>query len=694
MDVSLSFGQPSQIPLNVLQKKTKRELTALMGYSDACPVSAALMLFLKQYQITKSSDVTTVTRDTIDKALSYHGAGLNFYWTNAETVVHAKGGSLKHLPKTVELEMPNVKPQVFSTESGYPVENPRPFFAGLLAFIGSTCCIRDGKIRYVFQQGAFQEVFPETKAAFDTKGMKFLAATLEAIFKKDHTYQKYALEATSVGGARFWHYLAEILNTCEPGDYIALHNVLCTRVLFLADIIPNDPSKVAAKGAFTVGARKSRMIEGVNVRIITNKTVAQWPRNENLPSEWHKPVKIAEQKYGHRPFLLVGSIPNDHAWFVPKKTSGFGELEAIAAYTKRRDIGSGGSNGPGVVLQCNGFSSLASYTSNRCVMLMTMARNAQLCGRAKIDVVCTRSEMAYLERGLPLIMGEYVHQVVRYVLSSKDYNQVSMDLRPLCLIVPREDGHLIAWHDVDVDSIARGQDVGTTFGLQWEKISTLYPGDSTVMLPILSRKAFDTDSPRNVFVFRSPADFQGIYTTLGEFSRFGEGQSTQPLVKVTRYSEWLQMVVAANSSYVTWFLSPRPMYSPSSNLIRSVAKGIAMNFRDGEWEPVLYVPPVPTLKAVKQKYHNKKSYPDAPVSDDVSIGDLLGELASGQLSPVPTQTPPSEMGYPPNRLEGLIAAAESLEPLGSAGGATIEDDPFVDDDKPGDGNDFAEAVMV
>jgi len=469
MDVSLSFGQPSQIPLNVLQKKTKRELTALMGYSDASPLSAALMLFLKPYNIHRSTDMTTVTRDTIDKALTYHGAGLNFYWTNAETVVHAKGGSLKHLPNSVILEMPNLKPQVFSTESGYPVENPRPFLAGILAFIGSTCCIRDGKIKYVFQQGAFLDVFPENKASFDPKGMKFLAAVVEAVFKKDHTYQKYAAEATSLGGARFWHYLAEILNTCDPADYIALHNVLCTRVLLLADIQPNDPSKVAAKGAFTIGARKTRVIEGEEVRIITNKTVAQWPHGDRLPVEWHKPVKLAEQKYGHRPFLLIGSIPDEHAWFVSKKETGFGELEAIAAYTKRRDIGSGGSNGPGVVLQCNGFSSLASYTSNRCVMLMTLARNAQTCGRTKIDIVCSRSEMAYLERGLPLIMGENVHAVVRYILEKKDYNQISVDLRPICLVVPREDAHVVAWHDVDVDSIARGQDVGTTFGLQWEK---------------------------------------------------------------------------------------------------------------------------------------------------------------------------------------------------------------------------------
>jgi len=702
MDVSLSFGQPSQIPLNVLQKKTKRELVALIGYCDACPLNADLMAFLSPYGIKTSSDMTTVTRDTIDKALSFHAAGLNFYWSNAETVVHAKGGSLTHKPSSVVLEMPNLKPQTFSTESGYPVENPRPYLAGILAFISSTCCIRDGKLKYVYQQGAFAEIFPDNKAAFDVKGMKFLAATVESVFKKDHTYQKWAAEATSIGGARFWHYLAEILNMCDHLDYIAIHNVMCTRVLYMIDIIANPPAKAATKGAFTLGARMTRNKDGVEERIITNKTVAQWPAESKLPAEWHKAVRLATKIYGHPPFLLVGSIPDGHAWFVPKKDSGYGEIEAISAYTKRRDIGSGGSNGPGVILQCNGFSSVASYTSNRCVMLMVMARNAMLAGRELIDVVCTRSEMAYLERGLPLILGEKFHNFIRYVLEKKDFNQVGIELRALCSIVPRENAHVVAWHDVDVDSVVRGQDVHTTFDTQWKRISTLYPRDSTVMLPILSRSAFSSESGRNVFIFRSPADFQAIYSTLGEFSLFTEDLKPQPLKRVTSYSAWLQMVVGANSKYVTWFLCPKPMYSPMSNLIRSVAKGVAMNFRDGEAEPVMYVPPVPTVKLPKRKHHEKKPYHEDDESKENVIEDLMGSLLGGPVDPTPTSTPPSEMGYPPNRLEGLIQTTNDLQ-LMAAGGEPEkgendqeETDQYGEDNPtpPSDGNGFEEASLV
>jgi len=178
-------------------------------------------------------------------------------------------------------------------------------------------------------------------------------------------------------------------------------------------------------------------------------------------------------------------------------------------------------------------------------------------------------------------------------------------------------------------------------------------------------------------------------------SRFNEELTALPMTKVARYGEWLQMVVSANAKYVTWFLSPRPMFSPSSNLIRSVAKGVAMNFRDGEWDPVLYVPPVIVPKLPKKKHHSKKS---ASVNDDTheapSIGDLLEGLASGHISPLPTPTPPPEMGFPLDRIEGLMSIAEGLQPVDDIDEPPPEDDEYADDRKEDDGNDFAEAKMV
>jgi len=248
-------------------------------------------------------------------------------------------------------------------------------------------------------------------------------------------------------------------------------------------------------------------------------------------------------------------------------------------------------------LECDGFSSGASTTANRCVLLLTMVLNVihhdkDTKSTTLIDIRASVNDVAYLERSLPLVCPRH-NKRVKYLVDRYVFENMSVQLKEMCVLYPRADAHLIAWHDVDVASIPKNGSVTVVMNDQWQQMISCFPAKQfSLMIPILSRRAFTKTPGTSIFKFRNPADFQGIISTYSEFFLMGELDAPVPVVKyldkVSRFSEWLQMVVQANSAYTTWFLAPRAIHSPLSNLIRGIAKGAPMVYREGSWEPVLY----------------------------------------------------------------------------------------------------------
>jgi len=615
MRSALSFADEEQIPWNVLTRLTKTQLVKIQTWSDVTGIKdLKLKEQLATFGINSYRDITPTTLIAIQRAVAFHETGLSFVFGNAESVIHSKGGSLTFGPETLEVQMPNQKPIQYDTSSGYPVEEPRPYMSGILAILSSNFQLNSGELKFTFDPKVIQKVFPATVAAFDPVNFTYVHATFLEVLREDSGFNRYVSEARSLSGLQFWDYTAAVLKSCSHASYIALHDTVCKRLLSLVEVKRNPQYGQQGEGAFRLGSRISRVTEDQKSDyVIKDTTVKQWPPSKMLPRDWADAVDDVEAQMGHRPFLLVGSIPTTHTWVVPADGKlDFTPKDAYVAYSTRRALHSSGSNGAAAVLASNGFSSIASNTSNRCVLLMTLAVNAIEQGCGKVDVRCDQNDLAYLEAGFPLVLPKH-HTKVRYLLDYSHHAKVEVKLREFLISKPRDDAHYVAWIDTDVDSVPRGGDVATTLQHQWQSSVSSIPADCTVMLCVTSPDAFKdakADAPQGpaatdvvefnhyyryhyVYQWRGPADFQGIYSSLPKMNRYTDVEQNQfvPLPIVPNWKQWLADVVSANARYATWFLAPRGFYSAASNLIRGIAKGTPMRFNDGLWEARVYAEP-------------------------------------------------------------------------------------------------------
>jgi len=636
---SAAFIQKSQIPQSVLDAKTRKELGALLAWSAAVSLPPPLVEFVNQYKIKQPRDITAVTLMAIQQAYDRRKEGNAYYFRNSETVIHPLGGGHVYSDKGVTVNIPNQKPVTYVSESGYPIKDPRPYSGGVIALVCSTLYISNGRLEFVFGKKEWLKVFPVTHAAFDPKGLPYVMHVMDNILQYNEDFKKMRAEGTGLKGPQLWEFLGNVINTCKPTDYIDLHDTIVKYFLQAIEFTTRRRRRRDQKAILLGDFIKRTGADGVEKRIIDDKTVATWP--DALPTVWAEAVAKFEKAFGHRPFLLVGSIPLHHKW-VSSEGPSYNESEAYEAYTTRRSIGSGGSNGPGVALECDGFSSGASTTSNRCVLLLQMVMNVLHHDKDKefitpIDIRATINDVAYLERSLPLVLRDH-HKHVKYLVDRYVMEKLSPQLKEVCVMNMRPDAHLIAWHDVDVDSVPKNGLVKTTLDTQWKLIISCFPAKSfTLMLPIISKSAFRLGA--NIFMFRKPADFQGIISSYPEFiltSDFSEEKAvTKNLDRIASWNAWLDLVAQANSEYTTFFLSPQCFYSPISNFIKSIAKGNPMKYTDGNWAPVMYNdinwrPPLETVQKKKGslKPESSESGSDTEGEDGGADGTDDGDYSS------------------------------------------------------------------
>jgi len=403
---SAAFIQKSQIPQSVLDAKTRKELGALLAWSAAVSLPPPLVEFVNQYKIKQPRDITAVTLMAIQQAYDRRKEGNAYYFRNSETVIHPLGGGHVYSDKGVTVNIPNQKPVTYVSESGYPIKDPRPYSGGVIALVCSTLYISNGRLEFVFGKKEWLKVFPVTHAAFDPKGLPYVMHVMDNILQYNEDFKKMRAEGTGLKGPQLWEFLGNVINTCKPTDYIDLHDTIVKYFLQAIEFTTRRRRRRDQKAILLGDFIKRTGADGVEKRIIDDKTVATWP--DALPTVWAEAVAKFEKAFGHRPFLLVGSIPLHHKW-VSSEGPSYNESEAYEAYTTRRSIGSGGSNGPGVALECDGFSSGASTTSNRCVLLLQMVMNVLHHDKDKefitpIDIRATINDVAYLERSLPLVL--------------------------------------------------------------------------------------------------------------------------------------------------------------------------------------------------------------------------------------------------------------------------------------------------
>jgi hypothetical protein len=650
MNASLTHADGSQIPFESLIQLTKQQLGKLRVWSGASSITdAAVLKFLADFNITTPRDLSVVTRNMVSRAIKYHEDGNKFVWGNAESIIHSKGGSLTYKKDSVTVELPNEVPIQYVTTSGYPVVNPRPYLSGVLAICASNFQINKGVLSFAFDFKAMAKVFPRTLAAFDPLGFEFVHSVLLSILEPDQGYKTCVAQGRGMSGLAFWDYVASVLQSCPFVDYIALHDTICKRLLFTVEVRTNPNRRPDGSSAYLLGARIKRADnEGVQQNIITEQTVRFWPRTGSTP-EWTEALREAERKFGHRPFVLCGSIPQGHAWLkLVGDVASFTEKDVYAAYATRRALHASGTNGAMAVIQSNGFSSIASKVSNRCVLLITLLMNA-LESCKYVDVRCEMADLAYLEAGIPLVIEKH-HDRVRYLMDYSMAVKVPVTLRPFVITNPRPEAHYIAWLDADIDSVPKGTEVSVHFDLQYRTRMEHVPENSTVMVPITSSLPF-AKSPdpakakytRQVSLWRGPGDFQAIVSSLPLIKRYTtkEGLDSQDRImpQVGSWNEFLRIVVSVNASYATWFLAPQSFYTCASNLIRTIAKSTSLRLNDGLWTAVAY-------------------------EEREWVADFLPDvIASSNIQPIVPQ-PFKPIGSPPPPLPPFQGVPQPFKPAG------------------------------
>jgi len=115
-----------------------------------------------------------------------------------------------------------------------------------------------------------------------------------------------------------------------------------------------------------------------------------------------------------------------------------------------------------------------------------------------------------------------------------------------------------------------------------------------VLIPVISENAFGTfarkDSTRvalNVFAVKEPYDYVGICSTETEVSEaVSDDGETNRIVKIERvkdFKDWNGRVTKGNAMLNTWFLNPRVLFNPVSNMIRPPKRGYVVSLdTDGE----------------------------------------------------------------------------------------------------------------
>lgn len=704
MQASLQHADRTQIPFESLIQLSKQQLSRLRVWSAFTSLNdQRITNFLVPYNIARSADLSTVTRNTITRAIKFHEDGNKFVFGNAESIVHSKGGAIVFSEGSVSVEMPNEPPIVYSTASGYPVAKPRPWLSGVLAICGSNFQINKGVLSYTFDAKVMGRVFPKTLSAIDPLNFDYVHSVLLAIMAPDAGYRRCVQEGRGMSGLEFWDYCASVLQTCPMVDYIALHDTICKRLLFLVEVKPNQHRAHDGSNAYVLGSRYKRAdAKGIQTNIISQDTVKHWPVVTESP-EWTEAVATVTRQFGHRPFALVGSIDQGHAWLKISEEVPLTEKDTYIAYATRRSLHASGTNGSAAILQSDGFSSIASKVSNRCVLLITLTMNALRMVQS-VDLRCELADLAYLEAGLPLCVPKH-HEKVRYLMDYSVATKVPVTLRTFVITNPRPEAHYVAWLDGDVESVPRGTEVSTHFELQYKMRMEHVPEESTVMVAVTSPSAF---KKKFVHLWRGPADYHAIVSTLPKLYKWDPNsdavKTMMPLV--FGWDEFLAHVVKANARYSTWFLAPRGFYSPASNMIKGIAKATSLRFNDGLWTPVLYeekdfagafIPDIIETSNTTKPTVLSGGPPPPPPPPFKALGGRgrggpRGKLLSGKVY----QEKPKD----PLPVTPLVwdtgKAAEQPQPNGSSGpygGASEVDDNDGAEIGGDDDNEFADAVL-
>jgi len=576
MEDYINIKKGSRFTADNLRTLSTKALTSLATASPSVEIHADARAFLALHKIT-SADLSTADRTLILRIANEKATGTLYEPGNFEEKAWPAGASVRYTPQGVIISKPAENDVVFKA-APIPVQEVRPGLVNLIVLLTSLFRIKSGKIVRVIQNKDLIARFDGPNSAIDPFGVEVISGVLAGIAKKSLLMQQHVEHGDSLEGYRFANFVKLLLMNASLVDYLALQTVVSLDFVKSYEPDPKKPKEYKY--------RECVNSKGAIARIIPEKSVVSLAVGPSTPLPLKEAIKeFTKATKLPSPFLLVGDIPTQHKFVSPKNAT---VKEAHVAMQSGITFRGGVENGMGTFLQGDGFSSLSSVRHNRMCLLSAMVLSvaSHPSHKGQIDVEVEIGQLPIVHSTLAHYLPDWKN-VIRYINGTPA--KASNDLLDYVFKNTTPGAHYVAYSDVPVPTVNTGREVDTSFKDAFLVHLKRNPYKNfTICMPITVEDMFKD----NVYAFRGPVDFRGIWSSLPglEFRTTEMRAGKEEMVTYFKpamlsgaapadaYKHWLSLVVSANIRYNGFFLAPKTFFHELSNILVPPSRGVKMEF--------------------------------------------------------------------------------------------------------------------
>jgi len=466
--------------------------------------------------------------------------------------------------------------------SAVPMVAPRRGAYRLIVFLSAFWHIDKGELKEIMNFNDFKVRFTSSVCTVDPNGLEYVLRSWKAVLAKHPLYESIVSESKTLKGIQFIDLVVSVIQSCDWLDYLALHDVVCTRflrVLHTEIVGLRNQERMHVLGRLSVINDKGEQVDMVpetSVTVLTPDDLGDNPKAEIVDA-----ITKFYNRAEHWPCLLTGDIFTRHKF--PSLSDDISFKFAVGVATAAATLRGSPYEGTGVFLQNMGFFSISNSGYNEIRLLVALALNAHrhylaTKVKTKVGIYLTTGQVDMVNSTLTKWMGGDKERLERfyYILSSDSISNVntrhSLSVEPS----PTPGSHVIKVFMTNPPGISTSIDPTSHYLDATLKMLKSMSGASsfTIYCPIMhdlmfgvvddvSEQALKTNNivfsmPKcRVHEFREPFDCRAIVTDLGEVhfpgdKHFGEKR----LDKIETLKDWVSKVLNANAMANLYFLRP------------------------------------------------------------------------------------------------------------------------------------------
>lgn len=545
----------------LLSKFSPREIGKLAGYNErTTKITAAMAEFLKSYPITQANSTFAI----MFQRRIENGDMLKVGQFGTYAIQH--GQTIESDAKMICVNQPDGgKIEIANAPVPLPPSvGKRPYLQSLVAITVPMAEVKQGVVTQLVTDHEWNAKFKGRGSPIDPVGVANVYAAIVEISHKNARWVDINNQKKTLSGGAFLDFWLHAVTECSLLDYLAIHMAVIMHFVRAFDYKCDD------NGKYTRG----RAIKH-NGEIIVDPSVAF----VGVPKDASEALRAAAATFkkirGVDPMFFKGPLTSGHPLMLSD-----GTFKTALGIMRNCNSFRGGGSGLGGLVANMGYTGYMS-DEERSLSLIISSALGVIRDNAVVDVFCESVGrvpivVTSLKRWAPKKQWKVVVSIDNMVKVNKDYKDyVSTTKRPEAHFVWISTGQMPAEGRFE-DAVVHSGDV----------FSSIETKNYTVYSAVFGGAPFTAG--RSVYRFGCPFDFRGFVSTSQKAFLGGvvKGELTyQELRKVDNEVDWYNLVCAANSTTLSYFLNPLTPFNPITNTIVPPHTGAAMKFSDasGEW---------------------------------------------------------------------------------------------------------------